>query len=305
MALATTSSVSAAKPMTSRGRFALRRATRRQDVGILDQRERRRLAAVLLELAVARLGDAPVGDRGGEHRDVGRQRRSRPRASMSRARLDLHDRNAGRIRHTRPGPKPESTSAPAAAAARAIAWPCFPDERLAMIAHRIDRLMRRPGGDDNAPAGQRLRDSLRQQALDRRDDLERLGHAADAGLARFRHLAGIGTDHRDAVGRRASQDCAAWRRAPTSRGFIAGAISTRLSVASSTVVARSSARPCAILAMRSAVAGATTTRSVSRARRMWPTSNSLARSNNSVNARSPAIAPTDSGVTNSLRRLGS
>ena len=46
--------------------------------------------------------------------------------------------------------------------------------------------------------------------------------------------------------------------------FIAGAISTGLSVAMSAVVARSFAMPAAILAIRSAVAGATTTRSAER-----------------------------------------
>ena len=53
-------------------------------------------------------------------------------------------------------------------------------------------------------------------------------------------------------------------------GFIAGAMSTCVSVASRTAVARSSAWPPAILAMRSAVAGATTMRSVSRAKPDMP-----------------------------------
>ena len=66
-------------------------------------------------------------------------------------------------------------------------------------------------------------------------------------------------------------------------GFIAGAISTYLSVASSTVEARSLARPSASLAIRSAVAGATTIKSASRDRRIWPTSCSSLRSNRSVN----------------------
>ncbi len=48
------------------------------------------------------------------------------------------------------------------------------------------------------------------------------------------------------------------------RTFIAGAISTGLSVASKAVVARSSAMPLAILAMMSALAGATTSRSAAR-----------------------------------------
>ena len=88
------------------------------------------------------------------------------------------------------------------------------------------------------------------------------------------------------------------------RGFIAGATRTGRSVASSTVEARSSACPPAILAMRSAVAGATTMRSASRASLMWPTSNSVAGSNRSVNTRSPESAPADSGVTNSCAARG-
>ena len=83
------------------------------------------------------------------------------------------------------------------------------------------------------------------------------------------------------------------------RGFMAGATRTGLSVAISTHEARSSAWPPAILASRSAVAGATTISAASRDSRMWPISRSSLRSNSSVNTRSPVSAPTDSGVTNS------
>src|SRR3546814_3321371 len=62
------------------------------------------------------------------------------------------------------------------------------------------------------------------------------------------------------------------------RTFIAGAASTGLSVASSSVVARSSACPVAIFASRSAVAGATTTRSASRESWICPISTSSLRS---------------------------
>ena len=58
--------------------------------------------------------------------------------------------------------------------------------------------------------------------------------------------------------------CAASRGAATSAGSWRGATSVRLSVASSSVAARSSARPLAIRASRFAVAGATTTRSAAR-----------------------------------------
>ncbi len=66
------------------------------------------------------------------------------------------------------------------------------------------------------------------------------------------------------------------------RTFIAGATRTGLSVASSAVVARSSARPGAILARMSALAGATTTRSASRARRRCPISASSVKEKRSV-----------------------
>ena len=65
------------------------------------------------------------------------------------------------------------------------------------------------------------------------------------------------------------------------RTFMAGAISTRLSVAISRVEARSSACPFAIFAIRSAVAGATTTRSAERESWICPISASSVRSKSS------------------------
>ncbi len=66
------------------------------------------------------------------------------------------------------------------------------------------------------------------------------------------------------------------------RTFIAGATSTGLSVASSTVVARSCARPVAMLARMSALAGATTSRSAARDSSMWPISLSSVSDHRSV-----------------------
>ena len=77
--------------------------------------------------------------------------------------------------------------------------------------------------------------------------------------------------------RRAARGCAASPCCAHMCGFIAGASKIFLSVASSTAEARSSARPLAIFAIRSAVAGATTMMFGSRASRIWPTSNSLLR----------------------------
>ena len=60
-----------------------------------------------------------------------------------------------------------------------------------------------------------------------------------------------------------------------------------------------SASPCAILARRSAVAGATTTRSASRERRIWPISASSLRSKSSVKVFSSVSTESESGVMNS------
>ena len=66
------------------------------------------------------------------------------------------------------------------------------------VAHRVDRLMRRAGGDQHALALQRA--GCGKLLFDGGGDLQRLGHAADAALAALRHLALVGTDDGDAVG---------------------------------------------------------------------------------------------------------
>ena len=66
------------------------------------------------------------------------------------------------------------------------------------IAHRIDRLVRRTGGDQHAPAGKRARRS--ELLFHRRDNLQRLGHAAKPAFAGLRHLAFIGAGESDAIG---------------------------------------------------------------------------------------------------------
>ena len=109
--------------------FAVR--DRRQDVGILNQPQFRRAAVLLLDLAGVGLA----------RRANRRPRRQTPlhrpaalwslRSSISRAVSTLTTFTpAGSGRLT--GPDTSVTSAPAAAAAAAMAWPCLPDERLAM-----------------------------------------------------------------------------------------------------------------------------------------------------------------------------
>ena len=86
------------------------------------------------------------------------------------------------------------------------------------VAHRVDRLMRRPGRDQDMPAGERAGRGMvaarqpaekadgarrglfaRQRQLDRGEDFRRLGHAARATLAALGHGAAIGPDDEDAV----------------------------------------------------------------------------------------------------------
>ena len=82
------------------------------------------------------------------------------------------------------------------------------------------------------------------------------------------------------------------------RTFIAGTAMTGLSVASSRVVARSSAMPCAILASMFAVAGQTTTRSAWRESWMCPISTSFLRSHRVVWTGFSESAASAIGVTN-------
>ena len=138
------------------------------------------------------------------------------------------------------------------------------------------RLIGRP-----TPGGKAGSRSAGQRALDRGDDRQRLRHAAGPDIRRRpcrrrrarrrrrRPRAGVAT-------LRWVAGCSHMRK------FIAGATSARLSVASSKVVARSSASPCAMRARRSAVAGATTTRSASRDNSIWPIAASSVGSNKVV-----------------------
>ena len=81
--------------------------------------------------------------------------------------------------------------------------------------------------------------------------------------------------------------------------FIAGATTSGARVASSTVVRRSSAIPCAIFAITFAVAGAITTASAVSASRMWPISDSSVRSKVSSATRFPDSVWSVISVTNS------
>ena len=133
---------------------------------------------------------------------------------------------------------------------------------------------RRPRKRSTAPR-------VSKRLLDGVEDRLRLGHAARPIFAAS-HLALVGSDETHAVAaqrrhvaprRRDAATCAhSWRarRARACRWRAARSL------------ARSSASPWAILAMRSAVAGATTMRSASRDSWIWPISASSLRSKRSV-----------------------
>ena len=143
-----------------------------------------------------------------------------------------------------------------------------------------DRAARASGRRSPAPSCRRARPVAAKRLFDGGHDLHRLGHAAGAEFAAG-HFAVIGADEQHAVLFQRRE--VALRRGVLShiRTFIAGAISTFLSVASRAVEARSLASPFASLAIRSAVAGATTTRSALRDSWIWPISASSVRLNRS------------------------
>ena len=147
------------------------------------------------------------------------------------------------------------TSAPAAAAAAAMAWPCLPDERLAM--KRTGSIGSLVGPDVTSmrlPASGPARRIIASTAATISS-----GSAMRPMPASPRSAISPASDRRrDAV--RHQRARLRWvALAVHMCGFIAGAIRIGLSVASKTAAARSSARPPAILAIRSAVAGAMTT----------------------------------------------
>ena len=251
-----------------------------ENVGVLGEREDRRAVAALLELLLRRRL------RPASRRPPPRRRRRRPAAPRSSR------RSISRAVSTRTtvtpggsasavGPLTRMTSAPAARAAAAIAWPCRPEERLPMkrtgsigswVGPEVTTT-RRPASAPprgSADAGRQRNGGRRlQRAFDRRDDRQRLGHAAGPIFAAG-HLARRPA-RRTARRRRAgSRRCAGSRDAATcARSSPARPARACRSPAASSSRDRRRGR-CAMWARRSAVAGATTMRSASRENSMWP-----------------------------------
>ena len=178
-ALARMSSVSAAKPMTSSGRLLARRAIWARMSGFSVEAQQWRAAAVFFQLVPGDAFDPPVGDRGGHHRDIDRERGLAGGQHLRRG-LDRHQLYPGRGRLLRRTRNQHRLGAERGERGR---------DRMALlargmvgdIAHRVDRLARRAAGDQGATSGE-PRIAL-QHPLDRGDDLQRLGHAARTNLA--------------------------------------------------------------------------------------------------------------------------
>ncbi len=138
---------------------------------------------------------------------------------------------------------------------------------VGQAAHRIDRLEGRAGGDQHGAALQHLRLEERDQLGEQLLGLE---HPAVADLAAGL-VAARRAEHDRRRRRAAARHCAASPDAPTSRGSSparAAAGSARSAAPGTCRLSRSSARPCASWAIRSALAGAISTASAARVRLM-------------------------------------
>ena len=181
--------------MTRRGRRGPGCAMVARMSGIRHQFQRRRRGAgQLLDLARGGARDAPIGNRGGEHRDIGRQRRLAGVQHLLRAFHALH-RDAGGIGHRyRSADQRHARAQFGERRGDRMALPSA--GAVGDVAHRIDRLVRRSAGDQRVAPGQRPR--RRQQRLDRRQDRRRFGEPARAEFVAG-HRALVRPDDMDAA----------------------------------------------------------------------------------------------------------
>ena len=207
-----------------------------------------------LIFCVAGIGDAPIGDRGGEDGDIGRQRRFDGRRA-SRAALSTWTvvTPAGSGRATGPGDQGDAGAGRRGGARDGVAL--LAGGAVGDVAHRIDRLVRRAGGDERRACRRAARDGASSRSTAATISS---GSAMRPGRTRLGHRAVVRADDVHAVGLQRSRGCAASPGAATCARSSPARSGSAASVASSAVEARSSAWPSAILAMRSAVAGATT-----------------------------------------------
>ena len=192
------------------------------------------------------------------------------RASRARSRHAPSRRRAGR--GCRPGRRRASPRRRPPPPPRAMAWPWLAGGAVGDVAHRVDRLVRRPGGDEHALAGERARRASAPRSRLERRRRSRAARPCGPGRTRLGHGALVRPDDGDAVARQRRE--VALRRRVQPHAHVhrrrdqdrqrrsPGARSRR-----GRRRARTPSSPSG-----SAVAGATTTRSASRASRIWPIS---------------------------------
>ena len=163
-----------------------------QDVRVLDQRKRRRLAAaVLLDLLGAFCRNPPVGH-GRCHDGNVRGKTGFNSLEHFRGRFDMHRRDIGRVGQIdRPGYQGDTRAGVESGARKSVTL--FARGAVGDVTHRVDRLVRRTGGDQDMFSGKRKIRVLHVLSAEERlgggNDLKRFAHPAGAGLASFRHFA--------------------------------------------------------------------------------------------------------------------
>ena len=188
---------------------------------------------------------SPVRYGRGEHRDVGRQRRLDRAQHVARG-LDLDHAHARRIGHVH-RPRHQRHLRARRRRGRSDGMALLAGRAVGDVAHRIDRLVRRPRRHQHALAGERA--ALAPSTT--RAPLPRSRAAPPCGRARLRSPP---PSRRRSARPRATPSAISVARlrfvsrgAPTSPGSSPARSECARRVASSTAVARSSARPCAIL----------------------------------------------------------
>ena len=175
LALAKRSSVSAAKPMTNRGRFDLRWATVARISGFSTSSRVGGRPCFLILLWLSWRGRQSATAAAG-YADVGGQRVLDRGEHLPRA-FDAHHGNAWRIGQVDgPAHQDDIGAGCCRPRSRRWRWPCLPEGRLAMNAHRVDRLAGRAGSDQHALPSKRA--TTGQQGRSRSGNFQRLGHAA-------------------------------------------------------------------------------------------------------------------------------
>ena len=138
--------------MTSAGRSFAALRDMREDIRVFGEAQQRRALAVFFELVPSDALDPPIGDGSGHHRDIGRQRGFASGQHFRRG-LDRYDPNPGRCRLLR-RPRNQHRLGAQRAQRRRDRMALLARGVVRDVAHRVDRLARRPARHQCPPAGE-------------------------------------------------------------------------------------------------------------------------------------------------------